>query len=345
MADPAPDRAGDLPEGLSADDLTLEGEHAPDQPPAPAEHHHGESGTRVARPAATPYESGELVAEAGPTIDGFVSGLRQGIYQDPILCGVLAGAALGFLGVFIVLRRAVFVTAAVSQAAALGVALAFFIEIRFALPVPPVVGALSLALLAAAVMAAPVERAWLPRESALGFAFVTASAIALLVGDRITVEAHDISSILFGTAVLVRRLDLVLVGVIGAGVVGIALYGYRGLVFAGFDPEGAKVQGLPVRALDLLLWALVALEVSVTTRALGALPVFAFAVIPAMAALALVSRVPHALLFSSIVGALSGALGYLCAFFLEFPVGASQAAFAVAVLAVCLPVALVRRHR
>jgi zinc transport system permease protein len=343
MAEPAADAAADLPEGLSADDLTLEGEHAPDQPPAPAEHHHGESGTHVARPTER-LETGELATESGPSLDGFVSGLSQGIYQDPILCGVLAGSVLGFLGVFIVLRRAVFVTAAVSQAAALGVALAFFIEIRFAIEVPPVLGALVLALLAAAVMAAPVERAWLPKESALGFAFVTASAIALLVGDRITVEAHDISSILFGTAVLVRKLDLILVGAIGASVVGIGLYSYRGLVFAGFDPEGAKVQGLPVRALDLLLWTLVALEVSVTTRALGALPVFAFAVIPAMAALALVSRVSHALVFSSIVGALSGGLGYLCAFFLEFPVGASQAAFAVAVLAVCLPLALMRRR-
>jgi zinc transport system permease protein len=345
VAEPALDAATDeLPEGLSKDDLSLEGEHAPDQPPAPAEHQHGEHGTRVLAPSELP-ESGELASEPGPSMSDFVGGLRQGIYQDPILCGVLAGAVLGFLGVFIVLRRAVFVTAAVSQAAALGVALAFFLEIRFALAVPPVVGALVLALIAAAVMAAPVERAFLPRESALGFAFVTASAIALLVGDRITVEAHDISSILFGTAVLVRRLDLLLVAITGVAVIGIGIVSYRGLVFSGFDPEGARVQGLPVRALDLLLWALVAVAVSVTTRALGALPVFAFAVIPAMAALALVKRVPQALIFSSLVGALSGGLGYLCAFFLEFPVGASQAAFAVLVLSVCLPVALVLRRR
>jgi zinc transport system permease protein len=104
---------------------------------------------------------------------------------------------------------------------------------------------------------------------------------------------------------------------------------YRGLVFVGFDPEGARVHGLPVRAIELTLWLLVAVAVSVTTRAIGALPVFAFAVLPALAALALVQRLGSALLVAALLGAGAGGLGYLSAFFLEFPVGAAQAALAV----------------
>lgn len=324
-------------EELSEDDLTLDQEHAPDEPAHPGVPHTPE--------AHADHVGHAEVGAVTPSFQDFAQGFREGIYQDPVFTGILAGLVLGLLGVFVVLRRAVFVTAAVSQAAALGVALAFFFEIHLALHVPPVLMALVLALLSTSVLALPVERLRLTREAALGLAFVTASAAALLVGDRIAQEAHDISAILFGTAVLVRRIDLYLVAIVGVLVVATVLGTYRGLEFSGFDSEGARVHRLPVRLLDLLLWALVAVEVSVATRALGALPVFAFAVVPAMAALSLVERLPSALWLAAAIGALSGGLGYVFAFFLAFPVGASQAIVAVAFLLLCWPIALVRRRR
>lgn len=326
----------ELPEGLSADDLTLDAEHAEGEPAHPGEPH---------TPEAHAGHAGH--AEVGalrPSVDDFLLGWKQGIYQDPVYSGVLAGFALGLLGVFVVLRRAVFVTAAVSQAAALGVALAFLLEIHLALHVPPVALALVLALATTSVLALPVERLRLTREAVLGLAFVIASAAAILVGDRIAQEAHDISAILFGTAVLVRPRDLELLAVVGAVVVAAVLVTYRGLKFAGFDAEGARVHRLPVRMLDLLLWGLVAIEVSVATRALGALPVFAFAVVPAMAALSLSERLSRALALAALIGACSGGVGYLFAFFFAFPVGASQATVAVAILLSCWPLALLKRR-
>ena len=287
--------------------------------------------------ATAPHDHGP------PTWGDFRAGWNAGIYQDPVLCAVLAGLVLGPLGIFVVLRRAVFVTAAISQSAALGVALALLFEVQASLSVPPVAGAIVLALLTTAVLAARPERVHLPRETALGFAYVAASAAALLAGDRITQEAHDISAILFGTAVLVRPLDLGLVAAIGIAVVLALFLSYRGLVFAGFDAEGARVHGLPVQGLELLLWVLVALEVAVTTRALGALPVFALAVLPAMAALGLVERLKSAFFVAAVCGGAAGALGYLFAFFFEFPVGASQAAVATLLFLGALGLARVLR--
>ncbi len=274
---------------------------------------------------------------AMPTWDEFVSGWELGLYQDPILCGVLVGLVLGVLGVFVVLRRAVFVTAAVSQSAGLGVALAFLLQVRFDIALHPVLGAFALALGATALLAGRFERFRLPKETLLGFTYIGASAGAILVADRITQEAHDVSAILFGTAVLVRPVDLTLVALVGALVLLVLGVAYRGLVFAGFDAEGARVQGVPVRALDFLLWVLVAAEVSVATRAIGALPVFAFAVLPAMTALSVVERLRSVLMVAAVLGAFAGGLGYLFAFFLEFPVGASQACLATAMFLACIP--------
>ncbi|MCB9762155.1 MAG: metal ABC transporter permease [Alphaproteobacteria bacterium] len=264
------------------------------------------------------------------------------LFRDPILCGIIAGAVLGYLAVHIVLRRMVFVTATLTQTAGLGVALGFYAAIFLETEVHPVVSALAASLTAAWVLSLPTDRLKLSRESVLAAMWLLAGAGAVLVGDRISQEAHDIAAILFGTAVLVRPEDLRMVVGVGALVLGAAWWWREGFIFAGFDREGARVQGLPVRLLDMGLLALITCMVAVATRALGALPVFAFSVLPGMAALMLTSRLRWAFPLAALGGAAAGGLGYMAAFFLEFPVGASQTAVAVLLVALAAPVRLVR---
>lgn len=279
----------------------------------------------------------------GPSWADFVAGWEMDLYRDPIYCAVFAGLVLGYLGVFVVLHRMVFLTAAVSQAAGLGVTLAFFAQIHLALAVPPIAGAMLTALVFTAALALPTARLSISREAVLALAFLIAWSAAVLVGSRITQEAHDVDAILFGSAVLVSRVDLWTLLVVG----GLSLLAFvalhRGLAFAVFDREGARVQRLPARLLDLVGWLLTALTVSAATRALGVLPVFAFSVLPGVAALMLLSRLRAVLIAAGLIGAASGALGYLLAFFQELPVGASQAAVAAGFFIVAVVVRALRR--
>lgn len=265
------------------------------------------------------------------------------LFRDPVLCGILAGAALGLLGVYIVLRRVVFMAAVLSQSAGLGVALAFWVGMQLDREVEPMVGAVLLCFAATLLVLVRPERLHLSREALLGTAWVTAGAAALVVGEAISVEAHDIGAILFGSAVLVRPVDLQLVG--GAAAVTLLAHGWlrRGLVFAAFDPDVARVQGLPVTRLDLLLWLVVALTVSVSTRALGALPVFALSVLPALAGLLAAPRLAWVFPTALVVGMASGGLGYVLAFFESWPVGASQTLVALAFVATAGTLRLARR--
>jgi zinc transport system permease protein len=283
--------------------------------------------------------------DSGPTWAEFAIGWQLDIYRDPVCCGVFAGLVLGYLGVFVVLRRSVFLTAAVSQAAGLGVALAFYVQIHFALELPPIAGAMLCALAFSALLALPIDRLPISREAVLALAYLGEWAGAVMVGDRIQQEAHQITSILFGTAVLVAPVDLwTLVGVGGASLAAVAAL-HRGLAFAIFDREGARVHGLPVRRLEIAVWLLIALTVSAATRALGVLPVFAFSVMPGVAALMLCSRVRTALLAALAMGGVSGGAGYLLAFFAELPVGACQTAVAVLFFAGALTLHMLTRGR
>ena len=269
-------------------------------------------------------------ADTAPTWAEFVEGLE--IFIDPILCGGAAGLVLGYLGVFVVLRRMVFVSAAITHSAGLGVACSFYGQIHLGLGLlaSPVLGAFVFGMGSTLLLAVRPERMGLTKESLIGLTFIFASGAALLVGDRISQESHDIHAIIFGTAVLVSKADLYTTLATGAVVLGLHLWLRRGLVFASFDPEGAGVQGLPVRLLDAFLLLSIGLMVSVTTRALGAMPVFAFSVLPAMAALSLSNRMGVVLALAATLGALSAVAGYILSFFLRFPVGASQTVVAAA---------------
>ncbi len=250
------------------------------------------------------------------------------LFRDPVLCALIAGGVLGFLSVYVVLRRMVFVSAAVTHSAGLGVALAFFAQIHLGLHIDPMLGATLLSVVATLLLMLDPARLKLTRESMLGLAFAFAGGAAVLVGDRIAQEAHDIQGILFGTAVLVTPENLYTVAGVGGAILFLQLWWYRGFTFVSFDRVGATVQGLPVRMLDAVLMMSVGVMVGVSARALGSLPVFAFSTLSAIAALVLDLRLRWTFLLATIAGCISGVGGYLFAYFYDFPVGGSQTVLA-----------------
>jgi ABC-type Mn2+/Zn2+ transport system permease subunit len=257
------------------------------------------------------------------------------LFRDAVYTGGLAGAVLGFLSVFVVLRRMVFLSAAVTQAAGLGVALSFYAAIHLGFTVEPVLGATVLALATAALLSRDFSRFGLSRDMILGLAFAFASGAAVLVGSRISQEAHDIQSILFGTAVVVSPEDFHRLILASAIVMALQLWWFRGFTFASFDPTAARVQGLPVGMLDLILLLSIAVMIAQAARALGAMPAFAMSTLPGVAAI-LVARGPLVVpyLLAAVFGAIAGVAGYLLAFFKEFPVGSSQTVVAVVIVVV-----------
>lgn len=271
------------------------------------------------------------------------------LYRDPILCALAAGAVLGLLGVYVVSRRIVFVSAALSQSAAFGIVLGFFWVASLSLSgvaaaVVPMGLALVLAMAVVLALTWVGERPSMGRDAILGIAFIVPTALVLVLGPAIPHEMHSIEQILHGSAALVRKADLYAIAGVGAVVVAIQLVAFRGFIFATLDPLVARTQGVPVRTLDLVLFASIAVMTGLVTRALGALPTFGLTVLPAIGVLGLKIGLRNVFILAAIVGAVSGGGGYLVAYFLDWSVGASQtlvaAGFAVVLrLAGLVPIA------
>lgn len=255
------------------------------------------------------------------------------LWRDPLLVAVIAAALCAFVGVYIVLKRIVFVSAAMSQASGVGVALAFFlcsvmqIDPHHApLWLHPLWYATAFAALVAALFSFNLGHRRLAGETVVGLGYLISAACVILIlnSPRVTQEAHEVNDLLYGNAVAVPPEQLKIMA-FAAFVVGIlhALFG-KEFVFTVFDSEMARTLGLRTRGWSLLLFLTFAVAISVSTRAIGALPVFAFMVIPPAVGLLLGSRMWSVFTISVVVAVVSAFVGYWASFRWSLPTGASM---------------------
>lgn len=262
------------------------------------------------------------------------------LFSDAIWTSMVLGATLGAMGVFVVLRRMVFLSAALSQSASLGVTLGFGLHgVLFATHAGelwPAAGAIATTLGAVLFLLRPGGHRAADglQQNRLALVFLAGSAGTLLIGSRIVEEIHDVQSLLFGSAVAVlpnQARALIIVHLVLLVMHGVW---HRGFVQASFDAESARVRGIPVGFLDACLFFGLAIAISLGTRVVGAMPIFAFSLLPALAALVSAKNTAQAMCWAFFIGAASAFLGYFLAYIWALPVGATQTF--VCVLAVFL---------
>jgi zinc transport system permease protein len=274
------------------------------------------------------------------------------LWRNAMAAAVIAAAMCGYLGVFIVLRRMAFVSAALSQVSGLGVALSFFIGSYLGVDphgdlvpwyISPALLALVLSGAASLLLALPAQSRRMNTETLVALAYLAASSSVVLVlaSPRIVQEAHEVGELLFGSAVAVREQNLVALAV--TAVVVALVHGalFKDFVYISFDGDTARSVGYPVARLNVALNLTIAATVAMATRALGTLPVFAFLVLPAGAALLFSKRLWSAMVLAVLIAMVAAMLGYYLSFAYQLPTGPTMAALCALAWA---PAVLVRRR-
>lgn len=253
------------------------------------------------------------------------------IWHVPVAASAIAGAMLGALGVYVVLRRTVFVSAALTQLSVLGIVATLLVEERLHVetehPAEQLAVSMAVSVLGALVLSTLRPRR-LPAEAWIGAAWVTASAFVVLGVSRLVHAAHDLGGMIFGNAVAVPEGDLVVIGVVAALALAVHFPFAKEIAFTSFDPDAAAAAGLRVRLWDALLFGSLGLAIPATARALGALPVFAFLTLPAAGVLLAGVGFRAAFPLAALAGVLAGAGGYVLSWLWETPTGATMVALA-----------------
>ena len=132
----------------------------------------------------------------------------------------------------------------------------------------------------------------------------------------------NLEAALFGNILGVTAQQLWVLAGVGLVTLALILLRYRQLLFATFDPEAADAYGVSSRAADALFAIIIAATVVATMQILGVTLIAATIVVPAVIARLLTDSFARMLVISTLIGALSGALGMYVSFYVDTPPGA-----------------------
>lgn len=219
----------------------------------------------------------------GEIADALLSPLGQGFVRRALLAGTLLGATGALLGVFIVQRGLGLLSDGLAHATFGGLALGLLLGANAD-------GATWVALPFTVAIALGIQ--YVRRHTRLGgdvatgvFFAVSFAAGILFLGLRpADAPPVNVEGLLFGSLLAVSPEALRAIVAVAVAVVALLAAFGRRLAYATFDPELARLSGVPVDALEYGLLALTALVVVVGVKTVGVVLVSAFVVIPAATA-------------------------------------------------------------
>ena len=259
------------------------------------------------------------------------------MFPEAVIAGAVIAAVCAMLGVFVILKRVVFIGIALSEVAACGIAAAIMCHVH------PFLGAAALTLATVTVLSYPFEGNRLPRDAVLGVIFVLASAASILIVAHSGFGLQDVKALLYGDLILTSDTDLTLILAIFIPVGVYLLAFFRPTLYTFLDREAARVLGLRVVLWELLYFFALGLAVSAASKVAGALLVFCYLVVAPSTGLLLSRKLWGVLMISAIaaVGATMG--GLYVSFSRDLPTNQTIAASSCVVLAVAVALSAVRR--
>jgi len=213
----------------------------------------------------------------------FTQLLGQHFVHTALLAGAVVAITSGAIGTFVVTRGASFAVHAISELGFTGAAGALVVGLD------PVIGMLGGSLAVGLVLGLLSLRGR-ERDSAIGAVLAFGLGVGVLFLSLYQGYATEATNLLFGSIVGVSDHQLGVLAAVGAIVlVGIGAL-YRPLLFSSVDPEVAAARGVPLRALSVAMFLLLALTTAEAIQVVGVLLVLTLVITPAAAAQRLTVR-------------------------------------------------------
>ena len=247
--------------------------------------------------------------------------LSYAFIQRAMLALILVGGISAVVGCFVVVRGMSFFGDALAHSILPGVAISYAVGGGY------VASNLFLGGLGAGIVSALVI-AWLTRnvevkeDSAIAIVYVTFFALGIAIVSTQDSYAVDLSHILFGSINGISQNDLLIVAAMGAVVLVIIALLYKEFQIINFDLGLAYSLRLPVEFLRILLLLLIAVTIVASLQAVGIALMLALLTTPAVTARLLVKRLHHMIVIASLLGIISGLVGFYASYYLDIPSGA-----------------------
>lgn len=251
----------------------------------------------------------------------------EGFLLRAFLAGLGVALLAGPLGAFVVWRRLAIFGEALAHSALLGVILALLLELD------PTIGLVLFAGLLATVLWVLEEQRLLPTDTILSTLAHGALALGLVLLSLFDWIRLDLMGYLFGDILAVSTRDLFLLALLVAISAVVLFKNWCALVSMTIEPDLARVEGVPVRALRLLLDLLIAGAIALGMKLVGLLLIVSLLVVPAAAARPWTKTPEQMALMASALAGLATIVGLSLSIAADVPSGPAIVVTAVALFA------------
>lgn len=212
------------------------------------------------------------------------------LFREALYGALVIALGCSAVGVYVVLRRIVFVGAALAELSSAGIALAIWLTglgWLAGIASHPLALSIVVTLTGAAIFGtAGSGRARVPPDATIGAAYVLAAAVAvLLIAKSTTGEAHDI--FLHGNILGISRRDTTVMAAVTIPVLLVHVLFFKEFLFVSFDRETARTLGYRIGVWNQLLYFTLGIIIAVAMQFAGVMLVFNFLVLPAVTGLLL----------------------------------------------------------
>ena len=276
--------------------------------------------------------------------------LHYPFLQYAVLAAILASAACGVLGSYVVARRSSFMVGAISHSLLGGIGLARFAAVVLGIAsITPMAGAIASAVIAAIAITIFSANKSAREDTILSAIWTAGVAIGVCFITAIPGYAEDLNSYLFGNILLTTKTNLKTMLVLDILILPLAWLFHTRFLALCFNEETLTLRGISVFRIGLLLNLLTGLAIVLLSQVVGTVMVLALMILPAAAAYRLRSTLPSIMLLAALFCLISCLIGIYLSYSFDWPASAviilvSTLIFIIAAAVSALRNASRRRH-
>ena len=250
---------------------------------------------------------------------------------------IITSIVSSVIGVYVVLRGLSTIGAAIAHSALAGAVIAIFLGFD------PVLGAFTISIVFALILAYSGERNRGRMDITIGVLFGFSAALAILFISLISAYTASAWRFLIGDVLGVSEWEIYVMSIFSIIILTVMYVFYKEFKYTTFDPEAAEALGLKVRFYSYLIVILIALTAVICLKVVGSILTEVLLVAPAAAAYQFAHSIEKMKTLSVIIAISSSTAGLILSILINISASATIGLMAVAIYFTSLILSTKRR--